>query len=87
MEITNLKGLGPKSQQMLAQIGIENAAQLLAADPFELYAQLRRQQAGVSLNLLYAMIGAQENCAWQQIKRDRKTEILLRLDEMGCAPD
>lgn len=84
--VDQLKGLGPKSRDMLAQIGITTAAQLRATDAFDVYAQLQQVMPNISLNMLYALIGAQEDLPWQQIKQERKTEILLRLDDMGLAP-
>ncbi|WP_228028072.1 TfoX/Sxy family DNA transformation protein [Chitinibacter fontanus] len=84
--LDQLKGLGPKSRDMLAQIGITTAAQLRAADAFDMYAQLQQVMPNISLNMLYALIGAQEDLPWQQIKQERKTEILLRLDDMDLAP-
>ncbi len=86
MSIANLAGLGPKSAQMLATIGVTTAADFLAADPFELYRDMKQAGVPVSLNLLYAMIGAQENIPWQQVKQEQKTTILMRLDDMGLAP-
>ena len=84
--VDQLKGLGPKSREMLAKIGIDSAEQLRAADVIEVYARLHQVIPNVSLNMLYALIGAQEDLPWQQIKTERKTEILLRLDDMGLAP-
>ena len=78
-----LKGLGPKSRLMLAAIGIETAEQLRARDPFEVYAALKAAHAGVSLNMLYGLIGAVENRPWRNVARDDRTTILLRLDDMG----
>jgi DNA transformation protein len=85
-ELKQLKGLGPKSQAMLAQVGIVSVEQFMAADPFVIYAQLHATIPNLSLNMLYAMMGAQENIHWQVIKAERKTEILMRLDDMGFAP-
>jgi len=84
--IRDLMGLGPKSEAQLADVGIFTIEQFLAADPFDLYAQLKARHTSTSLNFLYAMIGAQENIPWQTIAQKRKTEILLRLDDMGIAP-
>ncbi|MBY0572741.1 MAG: TfoX/Sxy family protein [Undibacterium sp.] len=84
--ITQLKGLGPKSQALLAQIGVHTAEQLLERDPYQLYAELKQRQANTSLNMLYALIGAQENLHWLEIKKHRRTEILLRLDDMRQVP-
>ena len=84
--IRDLTGLGPKSEQMLAQIGVNSAEDFLAADPFLLYAQFKLHSMSVSVNLLYAMIGAQEGHHWQEIAQSRREEILIRLDDMGLAP-
>jgi DNA transformation protein len=78
-----LKGLGPKSRVMLAGIGITSAEQLRSRDPFEVYAELKASHAGVSLNMLYGLIGAVENRPWREVARDDRTMILLRLDDMG----
>lgn len=86
MTIDKLKGLGPKSQAMLARIGIETDEQFLASDPFVLFGRLKEQGLPVSLNLMYAMIGAQENIHWQAVKQERKLEILMRLDDAHKAP-
>ncbi|MDT9000158.1 TfoX/Sxy family DNA transformation protein [Paucibacter sp. APW11] len=82
----SFRGLGPKSQAQLAGLGISTPDQLAAADVYELYARLKAAWPGASLNLLYALIGAQEDCDWREIARERRTEILLRLDAMGLAP-
>jgi len=84
--IADLQGLGPKSRDMLQAIGIVQAEQLMAADAFILYAQLKATFPSTSLNFLYALLGAQQGCHWQDIKNTRRLEILLRLEEMGLAP-
>nr|WP_314900992.1 TfoX/Sxy family DNA transformation protein [uncultured Deefgea sp.] len=86
MSVKQLKGLGPKSQAMLAQVGIVSVEQFMASDPFVIYAQLHASMPNLSLNMLYAMIGAQQYVHWQVIKAERKTEILMRLDDLGLAP-
>ena len=85
-DIAVLKGLGPKSSAALRTIGIETIEQLKARDPFDVYAQLKSKIPGTSLNFLYALIGAVEDVHWQEIKKTRRTAILLRLEEMGIAP-
>ena len=86
MSVASLKGLGPRSAEALLGIGIESIEQLRVRDPFEVYAELRVKVPGTSLNFLYALIGAIDDVHWQEVKRTRRTEILLRLDEMGIAP-
>lgn len=84
--IRDLKGFGPKSEEIFAQIGIHSAEEFLNSDPFELYAKLKSTVKGTGLNSIYAMIGAQEDIHWQEVARTRKEEILMRLDDMGLAP-
>ncbi len=75
--------LGPQSLRWLAHIGISSVQQLRQHDAYALYARLKALEPKVSVNLLYALIGAQEGLHWQQVQRERRTEILLRLDDMG----
>ena len=76
-------GLGPKSRGALATIGITTPEHLAQHDPFAVYARLKATRPGVSLNLLYALIGAVENRDWRDVARDDRTGILLRLQDMG----
>lgn len=41
---------------------------------------------GMGLNSIYAIIGARENVSWLEVAKIRKTEILMRLDDLGLAP-
>lgn len=84
--VVSLKGLGPKSSAALRSIGVETIEQLRSRDPFEVYAELKAKIPETSLNFLYALIGAVEDIHWQEVKRFRRTTILLRLEEMGIAP-
>lgn len=85
-EIGDLPGLGPKSVSMLKTVGIHSLHEFMQQDPFEVYAKLKAMDSTVSLNLLYALMGAQELKSWKDIAQTRRTEILLRLDDMGIAP-
>ena len=86
LNVASLKGLGPKSSAALRTIGIKSIEELRARDPFDVYAELKTKVPGTSMNFLYGLIGAIEDVHWQQIKRTRRTAILLRLDQMGIAP-
>ena len=81
-----LLNLGPKSRAWLAELGIHTGAQLRQRDAFQVYAQLKQRVPGVSVNLLYALLGAQDDCHWLAVQRERRTEVLMRLDDMGLAP-
>lgn len=84
--VSPMPNLGPKSRLWLAAIGITTIEQLRAQDPFDVYARLRQTQPKVSVNLLYALIGAVDGVHWQQVQRERRTEIVMRLDDMGLLP-
>lgn len=73
-------GLGPKSQDWLAQVGVHDLATLKAADAVGLYLHLKATVPGISLNLLWALVGAQEGLHWQTIARERRSDLLLELD-------
>ena len=85
-EVASLKGLGPKSAAALRRIGVSSIQELRARDPFDVYAELKVAVPGTSLNFLYGLIGAVEDVDWREIKRARRTSILLRLEQMGLAP-
>lgn len=78
--------LGPQSRSWLAEIGITEAEQLRQHDAYGLYARLKVRNPRVSVNLLYALLGAQEGVHWQQVQRERRSEILMRLDDLGLLP-
>jgi len=86
MDLCDLPGLGPQSAKKLFSIGITSVDAFNKQDPFDIYAKLKAGDASVSLNFLYAIIGAQELKSWKDIANTRRTEILLRLDDMGIAP-
>jgi DNA transformation protein len=84
--LRDLKGFGPKSEEIMAQIGIESVEQFMQADAFQMYADLKEKVKGTGLNSIYAILGAQQDVHWQEVSRTQKYEILLRLDDMGLAP-
>ena len=86
MRIRDLKGFGPKSEEILAKVQINSVDEFMSIDPFELYKRLKLEVKGTGLNSIYAIIGAREGKHWQEIANTQKTEILLRLDDMGLAP-
>lgn len=86
MRLRDLKGFGPKSEEILAKVNVNSVDEFMDVDPFELYKQLKKNIKGTGLNSIYAIIGAREGIHWQEIARTRKEEILYRLDDMGLAP-
>ena len=83
--IRDLNGFGPRSEELLAQVGIHSVDDFMQWDPYALYQQLLPIK-GIGLNSIYAIMGARENRSWLEIANTRKTEILMRLDDLGLAP-
>jgi DNA transformation protein and related proteins len=81
--LSELRGLGPRSVEILVQAGINTPAKLRKADLFELYRRIKAKHPRMSLNLLYAMMGAVDNVDWRDIAKERRSEVLMRLDDMG----
>ena len=86
MRLRDLKGFGPKSEEILANVNVSSVEDFMAVDPFDLYKELKEKVKGTGLNSIYAIIGAREGLHWQEVSRTRKSEILMRLDDMGIAP-
>jgi DNA transformation protein and related proteins len=68
---------------MLVGAGITTAAQLRKADLFKLYATIKSTHPRTSINLLYAMMGAVDDQDWRQVAKDRRTEVLMQLEDRG----
>ncbi len=81
--LSELRGLGPRSVEMLVEAGINTSAKLRKADLFKLYQKIKTQHPRTSLNLLYAMMGAVSNEDWRVVAKERHSEVLMRLDDMG----
>ena len=77
--IRDLNGLGPKSESLLTAIGIRSVEQFMAADPYQLYAQLKSIDSA-SLNFLYAILGARENLSWLEIKKTANNKVNLYIE-------
>jgi DNA transformation protein and related proteins len=80
--ISELKGLGPRSQEMLARAGILTVTQLRELGSVEAYVRTKRANSGASLNLLWALEAALTGEAWQSVARRHRTSLLLALEEL-----
>jgi len=79
--LSDLKGLGPKSEKLLNELGICSESELRDYGPIRAFIKLKKEcSVTPSLNLLYAMVGALENKHWIEISRTEKGRLLLELD-------
>ena len=81
MKLRELKGLGPKSEQLLQEIGINTPQQLEALGAVKTFIRLKKEcSIKPSLNFLYALVGALENQHWAKIARTEKGRLLMELE-------
>jgi DNA transformation protein and related proteins len=78
--LTFLKGLGPTSAFQLKSIGIHTKADLLEQGAIPTYLKLKQLYKNISLNFLYAMVGALEDKHWREIAATRREELLLQIE-------
>ena len=81
-ELSKLKGLGPKSEKHLNEIGIKTKSDLEAIGPVRAFLKLREEcSMKPSLNFLYAMVGALEEKHWIDIAKSEKGRLLMELED------
>jgi len=83
MPLSKLKGLGPKSQKCLNEIGIFTREDLARIGPIQAFIKLKKEctlMMKPSLNFLYAMVGALEGRHWKDIAKHEKGRLLMELE-------
>ena len=74
---SSLRNLGPKSDAMLAEIGIETVDQLRALGAVEVYSRLKFALGDrVSLNALWAIHAGLQDQHWQRISPEDKARLI-----------
>ena len=66
---------------MLAAAGITSLHQLRKVGAVAAFVRVRRTNARASLNLLWALEAALTGETWRQVARDRRTSLLLALED------
>src|SRR5690606_31959147 len=75
-----LRNIGPKSAAWLRQVGLRTQEDLVAAGPVDAFMRVRRAGFKPSLNMLYALEGALQDCHWQEIPEARRTELVAAVE-------
>lgn len=78
-----MRNLGPKSEEMLAAIGVHTPAQLAALGVLDAFAALKQAGQAPSLNMLWALEGALSERDWRQVVREDKLRLLTELEARG----
>lgn len=77
---TPLRNIGPVSKRMLAAAGITSIETLRRLGSVEAYRRVRASAPRASLNLLWALEGALTGRPWEDIARNDRLSLLLRLE-------
>ena len=81
-KLSELKGLGPKSESYLKEIGITTREQLEEIGAVGAFIELKKKNGiNLSLNFLYAMVGALEGKHWADIAKSEKVRLLFELED------
>ena len=79
-----LRNIGPKSAAWLRQVGLRTREDLEAAGPVDAFMRVKRAGFKPSLNLLYALEGALNDCHWQEVPEARR-KVLVEAAEAAIA--
>ena len=71
-----IRNVGPKSAAWLRQVGVRTQEDLMRLGPVDAFMKVKRAGFKPSLNLLYALAGAIEDCHWTDLPGERKTALL-----------
>ena len=80
--VDSLRNLGPKSVEMLAEVGITTADQLRELGSVEAYRRMKFAFGNrVSLNALWAIEAGLRGIAWRQLTADDKAALKAALHD------
>jgi DNA transformation protein and related proteins len=71
-----IRNVGPKSAAWLRQVGVRTQDDLVKLGPVEAFMKVKRAGFRPSLNLLYALAGAIEDCHWADLPDERKAALV-----------
>jgi TfoX/Sxy family transcriptional regulator of competence genes len=71
-----LRNIGPKSAAWLRQVGLRTREDLAAVGTVEAFMRVKRAGFKPTLNLLYAIEGALQDCHWQEVPDTRRSELI-----------
>lgn len=83
-----IRNVGPKSAAWLRQVGIRTEVEIKTLGAMEVFMKVKKAGFKPSLNLLYALEGAVQDCHWTALTDERKSELVLAVSalEEGKGP-
>lgn len=80
-----MRNIGPKSAAWLRQVGVHGIEDLTAAGPVEVFLKVKRAGFRPSLNLLYALSGALQDCHWADVPLEQRETLVAELEAAESA--
>ena len=80
-----IKNIGPVSQQWLASVGIRKRADLIRMGPVEAFLRVKAAGHKPTLNLLWALAGAERGLQWNKLSQQDREQLLFELDAAQAA--
>jgi hypothetical protein len=80
-----IRNVGPKSAAWLRQVGVRTLEDLRRTGVIESFMKVKRAGFRPSLNLLYAMQGALDDCHWADLPDEVKTSLVLAAESAETA--
>jgi hypothetical protein len=74
-DTNKIRNVGPKSAAWLRQVGVRTQEDLNKLGPVEAFMKVKRAGFRPSLNLLYSLAGAIENCHWADLPDEKKQAL------------
>lgn len=81
-----LRNIGPVSLGWLREAGINSRADLIRLGAVEAYLKIKATQSRASLNLLWALAGAERGVTWNRLTEDTRERLLRELDAAQDLP-
>lgn len=75
-----LRSVGPVSARWLAAVGVTKRADLIRLGPVQAFLRVKAAGHKPSLNLLWALAGAERGLPWSRLTTEDRQQLLLELD-------
>lgn len=79
-DANKIRNVGPKSAAWLRQVGVRTQDDLNKLGPVDAFMKVKRAGFRPSLNLLYSLAGAIENCHWADLPDERKAALVAAVE-------
>ncbi len=75
-----IRNIGPLSMRWLKTTGLADLELLREQGPIQAFLRVERAGFRPSLNLLWSIVGALNDCHWTKLSEDERARLLIELD-------